>query len=211
MIAWRRPSTPIGSRTTSPLPYFHGASTRAVDELFAALRVSSVISPSVVSPICAQFHPFFLSFPQPTLHHFLFPYFYFHSTYLHFPYHHQFTSIVLSISTLFTSIYHPYILLIYFLYSYNHFFFSYFLLYLLSLFLFFFLLFISYHHTFLFSSIYLFFHFSFPPSLPFPLLPLPSFHYPQIPPSQADLTMWDGEGHLLPFAHLSEILQRLLI
>ena len=29
--------------------------------------------------------------------------------------------------------------------------------------------------------------------------------------SEAKLTMWDGEGHLLPFAHLSEILQRLLI
>jgi putative transposase len=72
--------------------YVHGVSTRAVDELVAALGVSAGISRSEVSRICAELDQVVASFRERRLDHVAFPYVYLDATYLHVREHHQVTS-----------------------------------------------------------------------------------------------------------------------
>ena len=77
----------------------HGVSTRAVDELVAALGVSSGISRSEVSRICSQLDEVVASFRERRLDHVAFPYVYLDATYLHVREHHQVTSKAVVIAT----------------------------------------------------------------------------------------------------------------
>ena len=79
--------------------YVHGVSTRAVDELVAALGVSSGISRSEVSRICAELDEVVGSFRERRLDHVGFPYVYLDATYLHVREHHQVTSKAVVIAT----------------------------------------------------------------------------------------------------------------
>jgi putative transposase len=79
--------------------YVHGVSTRAVDELVAALGVSSGISRSEVSRICSQLDEVVDSFRERRLNHVAFPYVYLDATYLHVRENHQVTSKAVVIAT----------------------------------------------------------------------------------------------------------------
>ena len=79
--------------------YVHGVSTRAVDELVTALGVSSGISRSEVSRICAGLDEVVDSFRERRLDHVAFPYVYLDATYLHVREHHQVTSKAVVIAT----------------------------------------------------------------------------------------------------------------
>jgi len=79
--------------------YVHGVSTRAVDELVAALGVSSGISRSEVSRICSQLDEVVASFRERRLDHVAFPYVYLDATYLHVRENHQVTSKAVVIAT----------------------------------------------------------------------------------------------------------------
>ena len=79
--------------------YVHGVSTRAVDELVAALGVSAGISRSEVSRICAGLDQVVASFRERRLDHVAFPYVYLDATYLHVREHHQVTSKAVVIAT----------------------------------------------------------------------------------------------------------------
>ncbi len=79
--------------------YVHGVSTRAVDELVAALGVSSGISRSEVSRICSELDEVVASFRERRLDHVAFPYVYLDATYLHVREHHQVTSKAVVIAT----------------------------------------------------------------------------------------------------------------
>ncbi|HEX4217089.1 MAG TPA: IS256 family transposase [Acidimicrobiales bacterium] len=79
--------------------YVHGVSTRAVDELVAALGVSSGISRSEVSRICGQLDEVVNSFRERRLDHVAFPYVYLDATYLHVRENHQVISKAVVIAT----------------------------------------------------------------------------------------------------------------
>ncbi|MGA7417306.1 MAG: IS256 family transposase [Acidimicrobiales bacterium] len=79
--------------------YVHGVSTRAVDELVAALGVSSGISRSEVSRICGQLDEVVDSFRERRLDHVAFPYVYLDATYLHVRENHQVISKAVVIAT----------------------------------------------------------------------------------------------------------------
>jgi transposase-like protein len=79
--------------------YVHGVSTRAVDELVAALGVSSGISRSEVSRICSALDEVVDSFRERRLDHVAFPYVYLDATYLHVRENHQVTSKAVVIAT----------------------------------------------------------------------------------------------------------------
>ena len=79
--------------------YVHGVSTRAVDELVAALGVSSGISRSEVSRICSELDEVVDSFRERRLDHVAFPYVYLDATYLHVRENHQVTSKAVVIAT----------------------------------------------------------------------------------------------------------------
>ena len=79
--------------------YVHGVSTRAVDELVAALGVSSGISRSEVSRICGELDQVVDSFRERRLDHVAFPYVYLDATYLHVRRNHQVTSKAVAIAT----------------------------------------------------------------------------------------------------------------
>ena len=79
--------------------YVHGVSTRAVDELVAALGVSSGISRSEVSRICGELDQVVDSFRERRLDHVAFPYVYLDATYLHVRENHQVTSKAVVIAT----------------------------------------------------------------------------------------------------------------
>ena len=79
--------------------YVHGVSTRAVDELVAALGVSSGISRSEVSRICSELDEVVASFRERRLDHVAFPYVYLDATYLHVRENHQVTSKAVVIAT----------------------------------------------------------------------------------------------------------------
>ena len=79
--------------------YVHGVSTRAVDELVAALGVASGISKSEVSRICAQLDEVVEAFRERRLDHLAFPYVYLDATYLHVRENHQVTSKAVVIAT----------------------------------------------------------------------------------------------------------------
>ena len=79
--------------------YVHGVSTRAVDELVAALGVSSGISRSEVSRICTALDEVVDSFRERRLDHVAFPYVYLDATYLHVRENHQVTSKAVVIAT----------------------------------------------------------------------------------------------------------------
>ncbi|HEX3566309.1 MAG TPA: IS256 family transposase [Acidimicrobiales bacterium] len=79
--------------------YVHGVSTRAVDELVAALGVSAGISKSEVSRICGELDEVVASFRERRLDHVGFPYVYLDATYLHVRENHQVTSKAVVIAT----------------------------------------------------------------------------------------------------------------
>jgi len=79
--------------------YVHGVSTRAVDELVAALGVSSGISRPEVSRICSELDEVVASFRERRLDHVAFPYVYLDATYLHVRENHQVTSKAVVIAT----------------------------------------------------------------------------------------------------------------
>jgi putative transposase len=79
--------------------YVHGVSTRAVDELVAALGVSTGISRSEVSRICSQLDHVVDSFRERRIDHVAFPYVYLDATYLHVRENHQVTSKAVVIAT----------------------------------------------------------------------------------------------------------------
>jgi transposase-like protein len=63
--------------------YVNGVSTRAVDDLVAALGIDSGISKSEVSRICAGLDESVAAFRSRPLHHTRFPYLFLDATYLH--------------------------------------------------------------------------------------------------------------------------------
>src|SRR6185436_16188754 len=63
--------------------YVHGVSTRAVDDLVAALGIDSGVSKSEVSRICAGLDEIVTAFRERRLDHTAFPYVYLDATYLH--------------------------------------------------------------------------------------------------------------------------------
>ena len=63
--------------------YVHGVSTRAVDDLVAALGIDAGISKSEVSRICAGLDEQVTAFRRRGLHHTTFPYVFLDATYLH--------------------------------------------------------------------------------------------------------------------------------
>ena len=79
--------------------YVHGVSTRAVDELVAALGVSRGISRCEVSRICSELDQVVDSFRERRLDHVAFPYVYLDATYLHVRENHQVTSKAVVIAT----------------------------------------------------------------------------------------------------------------
>ncbi len=79
--------------------YVHGVSTRAVDELVAALGVSAGISRSEVSRICERLDEGVRAFRTRTLDHGRFPYVFLDATYLHVRSEHRVVSKACVIAT----------------------------------------------------------------------------------------------------------------
>jgi transposase-like protein len=79
--------------------YVNGVSTRAVDDLVAALGVESGISKSEVSRICAGLDESVTAFRTRPLHHTSFPYVFLDATYLHVRRTGQVTSMAVVVAT----------------------------------------------------------------------------------------------------------------
>ena len=79
--------------------YVHGVSTRAVDDLVAALGIDSGISKSEVSRICAGLDESVDAFRSRPLHHSEFPYLFLDATYLHVRRNGQVTSMAVVVAT----------------------------------------------------------------------------------------------------------------
>jgi putative transposase len=79
--------------------YVNGVSTRAVDDLVAALGVESGISKSEVSRICAGLDEQVETFRSRPLHHTTFPYVFLDATYLHVRRTGQVTSMAVVVAT----------------------------------------------------------------------------------------------------------------
>ena len=79
--------------------YVHGVSTRAVDDLVAALGVESGISKSEVSRICAGLDEQVEAFRSRSLHSIPFPYVFLDATYLHVRRSGQVTSMAVVVAT----------------------------------------------------------------------------------------------------------------
>jgi putative transposase len=79
--------------------YVHGVSTRAVDDLVAALGIDTGISKSEVSRICAGLDEQVTAFRSRPLHHTEFPYVFLDATYLHVRRAGQVTSMAVVIAT----------------------------------------------------------------------------------------------------------------
>ena len=79
--------------------YVHGVSTRAVDELVEALGISSGLSRSEVSRICAGLDEHVSAFKERRLDHSAFPYVYLDATYLHVRDDHHVVSKAVVIAT----------------------------------------------------------------------------------------------------------------
>ena len=79
--------------------YVHGVSTRSVDELVEALGISSGISRSEVSRICAGLDEHVSAFKDRRLDHDAFPYLYLDATYLHVRDDHHVVSKAVVIAT----------------------------------------------------------------------------------------------------------------
>jgi len=79
--------------------YVNGVSTRAVDDLVAALGIDSGISKSEVSRICAGLDESVTAFRSRPLHHTSFPYVFLDATYLHVRRTGQVTSMAVVVAT----------------------------------------------------------------------------------------------------------------
>jgi putative transposase len=79
--------------------YVNGVSTRAVDDLVAALGIDSGISKSEVSRICAGLDESVTAFRSRPLHHTEFPYVFLDATYLHVRRTGQVTSMAVIVAT----------------------------------------------------------------------------------------------------------------
>jgi putative transposase len=79
--------------------YVNGVSTRAVDDLVAALGIESGISKSEVSRICAGLDEQVEAFRSRPLHHTAFPYVFLDATYLHVRQSGQVTSMAVVVAT----------------------------------------------------------------------------------------------------------------
>ena len=79
--------------------YVNGVSTRAVDDLVAALGIDSGISKSEVSRICAGLDESVTAFRNRALHHTTFPYVFLDATYLHVRRTGQVTSMAVVVAT----------------------------------------------------------------------------------------------------------------
>ena len=79
--------------------YVHGVSTRAVDDLVAALGIDAGISKSEVSRICAGLDEQVAAFRHRGLHHTTFPYVFLDATYLHVRRAGQVTSMAVVVAT----------------------------------------------------------------------------------------------------------------
>jgi putative transposase len=79
--------------------YVNGVSTRAVDDLVAALGIESGISKSEVSRICAGLDEQVEAFRSRALHHTSFPYLFLDATYLHVRRAGQVTSMAVVVAT----------------------------------------------------------------------------------------------------------------
>jgi putative transposase len=79
--------------------YVNGVSTRAVDDLVAALGIESGISKSEVSRICAGLDEQVEAFRSRPLHHAAFPYVFLDATYLHVRRSGQVTSMAVVVAT----------------------------------------------------------------------------------------------------------------
>ena len=79
--------------------YVNGVSTRAVDDLVAALGIDSGISKSEVSRICAGLDESVTAFRTRPLHHTSFPYVFLDATYLHVRRAGQVTSMAVVVAT----------------------------------------------------------------------------------------------------------------
>jgi putative transposase len=79
--------------------YVNGVSTRAVDDLVAALGIESGISKSEVSRICAGLDEQVEAFRSRPLHHAAFPYVFLDATYLHVRRFGQVTSMAVVVAT----------------------------------------------------------------------------------------------------------------
>jgi len=79
--------------------YVNGVSTRAVDDLVAALGIDSGISKSEVSRICAGLDEAVTAFRTRALHHTTFPYVFLDATYLHVRRSGQVTSMAVVVAT----------------------------------------------------------------------------------------------------------------
>ena len=172
--------------------YVHGVSTRAVDELVAALGVSSGISRSEVSRICAELDEVVGSFRERRLDHVGFPYVYLDATYLHVREHHQVTSKAVVIATGVAATGHREILGIDVGDSENEVFWRDFLRKLRARGLDGVRLVISDQHTGLVAAIKRCFQGACPPALPGPLRPEPAGHDPQRPPAHGVGRLQDG-------------------
>ena len=79
--------------------YVQGVSTRAVDDLVAALGIDAGISKSEVSRICAGLDEQVAAFRHRGLHHTTFPYVFLDATYLHVRHDGQVTSMAVVVAT----------------------------------------------------------------------------------------------------------------
>jgi transposase-like protein len=79
--------------------WVNGVSTRAVDDLVAALGIGSGISKSEVSRICAGLDEQVDAFRSRPLHHLAFPYVFLDATYLHVRRHGQVSSMAVVVAT----------------------------------------------------------------------------------------------------------------
>ena len=79
--------------------YVHGVSTRAVDDLVAALGIDAGISKSEVSRICTGLDEQVAAFRHRPLHHTEFPYVFLDATYLHVRRSGQVTSMAVVVAT----------------------------------------------------------------------------------------------------------------
>ena len=79
--------------------YVQGVSTRAVDDLVAALGIDAGISKSEVSRICAGLDEQVAAFRHRGLHHTTFPYVFLDATYLHVRHAGQVTSMAVVVAT----------------------------------------------------------------------------------------------------------------
>ncbi len=79
--------------------YVQGVSTRAVDDLVAALGIDAGISKSEVSRICAGLDEQVTAFRHRGLHHTTFPYVFLDATYLHVRHDGQVTSMAVVVAT----------------------------------------------------------------------------------------------------------------